>query len=82
MGDGPIPEHVERLFADARPAPDFMGITVDRARARAAAKGITTLRVVDIDPEGSSRVALSLDLRTDRLNLVVARGVVVRAGYF
>ena len=82
MGDGPIPEHVERLFADARPAPDFMGITIDRARAKATAKGITTLRVVDIDPDGSSGVALTMDLRTDRLNVLVARGVVVRAGYF
>jgi hypothetical protein len=57
------------LFADARPAPDFMGITVDRARARAAAKGITSLRVVDVDPEGSSGVTLTMDLRTDRLNV-------------
>ncbi len=82
MGGGPIPEHLERLFADAPPAPDFMGITLDRARARAEEKGVA-LRVVEVDPEGASgRTVLTMDLRTDRLNVLVSRGVVVRAGYF
>ncbi|MFL6205596.1 MAG: hypothetical protein ACJ739_09610 [Acidimicrobiales bacterium] len=81
MAAGPIPEHLERLFADRPPAPDFMGVTLDRARARAEVKGIV-LRVVEVDAEDGAGTALTMDLRTDRLNVLVARGVVVRAGYF
>ena len=81
MGQATIPEQLDRLFSGKRPAPDFMGITVDRARSRAAAKQIP-LRELVVDPEGRFEQALTLDLRPGRLNVVVARGVVVRAGYF
>jgi hypothetical protein len=81
MDQATIPEQLDRLFGGRPPAPDFMGITVDRARSRAATKGIP-IRVLVVDPDRPVEQALTLDLRPDRLNVVVAHGVVVRAGYF
>ena len=71
----------EHLFAGTPPAPEFMGIAADRARALAAERGIT-MRVVTFDPDEPSTVALTLDHRPERLNVLIVDGVVVRAGYF
>ena len=81
MAESPISAYFEHLFADAPPAPAFMGITLDRARDLAATRGIP-LRVIVLDPEKPSEVALTMDLRRDRLNVLISRGIVVRAGYF
>lgn len=68
------------LTREAVPAPDYEGLTVAEAQAMAARRGVE-VRVVSLD--GSPKVfGVTLDLRSDRVTLMVREGSVIRAAIF
>jgi hypothetical protein len=56
----------------------YVGMRGDEGLNAAGAAGITDVRVIELPSE----VALTLDLRSRRLNLLVVDGTVVRAAFF
>jgi hypothetical protein len=70
----------DKLFETEHGAPDYLGLTIALATEQAAARGIDTVRVADLDL--GPKVVLTFDSRPDRLTLLVHRGRVVRSGFF
>lgn len=65
------PEHV---------APLYLGLERGDAERLATAEGVVAVRVADLDEE--PELALTLELKPERLTLLVHRGKVIRAGFF
>ena len=63
-----------------RPAPDFLGLTRPEAEQMAATRGISEVRVADLDLDPAA--TLLMDYRSGRLTLLVHGGKVVRAAFF
>jgi hypothetical protein len=70
----------DELFSSGHGAPDYLGLSTADAEVEAATKGVTTVRVADLDIE--PKIILTFDLRLDRLTLVLDHGHVVRSGFF
>lgn len=64
------------MGATGEPRPDFIGLRLDEAEDRARNEGLTT-RVLELLLTG--RVGWHADRRSDRLNLIVEDGRVIRA---
>ncbi len=74
-----VPSSLERTFAAGVLAEGYVGCSEVAARGRADEEGVGHVRVITLD---GGPAALTADLRTSRLNLLVLRGTVVRAAYF
>ena len=61
-------------------APQFVGLPAEDACRLATQEGIEQVRLLSLD--GEAGIRMHLDRRPDRLNLLVLRGEVVRAGFF
>jgi hypothetical protein len=55
----------------------YVGLSLEEALEAVRASGVKTYRVID-----DLHNAISFDLRRDRLNLLVADGIVSRAAFF
>lgn len=73
-----VPAALREMFAGARTAADFVGLTERAARERASSEGISRVRAFRMDAQMSGRA----DHRPDRLNIVVRDGLVILASYF
>ncbi|HUC12991.1 MAG TPA: hypothetical protein VMS00_00935 [Acidimicrobiales bacterium] len=69
-----------KIFSGDHGAPDYLGLTSAQAEEQAATKGITTVRIADLDL--GPNVVLTFDAVRDRLTLLVHHGRVVRSGFF
>jgi hypothetical protein len=70
----------DKLFSGGPGAPDYLGLTSGQAEELATIKGISTVRVADLDL--GPNVVLTFDSVRDRLTLLVHHGRVVRSGFF
>lgn len=70
----------EGLTTEAVPAPEYQGVDLEQAHALAASRGLD-VRAMSLD--GAPAVfSLKLDLRSDRVTLLVRDGRVIRAAIF
>lgn len=67
------------FFKNARPAPEYQGLSAEQAQDLAQRQGVAVVRV--IEPLAGTPVGIALDLQPDRLNLVVLDGLVNRAAF-
>jgi hypothetical protein len=72
--------HARLFFGDKPDLERFVGLTLADATVLNATEG-RDLRVLELPPS-TDRVLWTADRRTDRLNLLVSEGVVVRAAIF
>lgn len=70
----------EQFFHDAKPAPEYQGLSQADACELAERRSVEVVRVISVD-DGPRSLGVTLDLRPDRLNLVVQGGSVIRAAY-
>jgi hypothetical protein len=73
-----IETHWRGRFRRYPPAPEYVGLTLEEARSRAAAGGAVNVREVVL----GRNLAMRLDLRPSRLNLLVRDGLVIEASFF
>ena len=69
----------DQLFRAERRAKEYEGLTRREAEQQARTNGVQHFRIVDRDIPGG--LALTADLRTDRLNLLIHDGRVARAAF-
>lgn len=79
MSTGDESDGFDDCFKNARPAPEYQGLSAEQAQDLAQRRGVAVIRV--IEPLAGTPVDIALDLQPDRLNLVVLDGLVNRAAF-